>query len=258
MDNATITEHGGGRSVNRFTFVVAALLLPLVAFFGYGTQAAQASTGCPDTQTVCPNALDFGTVVVDDTSVKKLVTIDNVDATVPLVIDDVSVLGDGADFDVSLADGSPITGPITVAPGETTVLAVRFNPKVVGPSDATLNLLPRNPLIDLPSIDLSGDCVANSKPAITKVKPKGEIKDRTPAIKATVRDAQTDLLKRNVKLFVDGKRITKFSYDRATDRLAFTPKRKMSIGKHTLKIVARDAHGAKAVKKWDCRLIRTR
>ena len=128
MDNATIAEREGGRFVSKLTFIVAALLLPLVAFLGYGTQAAQATTGCPDTETVCPNALDFGTVVVDDTSAKKLITIDNVDAAVPLVIDDVSILGDGADFDVSLADGSPITGPIIVAPGEITVLAVKFNP----------------------------------------------------------------------------------------------------------------------------------
>ena len=199
MDNATIAEREGGRFVSKLTFIVAALLLPLVAFLGYGTQAAQATTGCPDTETVCPNALDFGTVVVDDTSAKKLITIDNVDAAVPLVIDDVSILGDGADFDVSLADGSPITGPIIVAPGEITVLAVKFNPKVTGTRNATINLLSSNPLIDLRSINLTGKCVNNTKPAITKVKPNGRVKDRTPAIGATVRDAQTNLAKRNMK-----------------------------------------------------------
>lgn len=74
-------------------------------------------------------------------------------------------------------------------------------------------------------------------------------RDRTPTIRATVRDAQTDLAKRNVRLWVDGRRVERFSYDRATDRLAHTAKR-LGPGRHTVLIVARDGEGLSRSRLW--------
>jgi hypothetical protein len=56
--------------------------------------------------------------------------------------------------------------------------------------------------------------------------------DRTPNIAARVRDAQTELLKRNITLTVDGVVIPRasYTYDKATNRLAYTPVDRMSYG----------------------------
>ncbi len=46
----------------------------------------------------------------------------------------------------------------------------------------------------------------------------------------------------NVKVYVDGRRVTTFSYSPSTDRLSYTT-RKLSYASHTAKIVASDAAG---------------
>ena len=73
-------------------------------------------------------------------------------------------------------------------------------------------------------------------------------------IAATVRDAQTDLAKANIKLFVDGNRIY-FSYDRSTDRLSFVPGSRLTFGKHTVKVVADDSV-LSATKSWSFSVVR--
>jgi hypothetical protein len=81
-------------------------------------------------------------------------------------------------------------------------------------------------------------------------------RDRTPTIRATVRDSRTDLVKANVKLFVDGVPKTAFSYNVTTDRLAFTPKSKLSFGKHRVKVETQDAAGNLMAKAWSFRIVR--
>ncbi len=97
----------------------------------------------------------------------------------------------------------------------------------------------------------------NTKPTISSVRPApgAEIKDRTPTIKATVSDDQTELSKSNINLYLDGKQRTEFSYDQDTDRLSYTTP-KLSYAWHKVKIVAKDAAGNTATKKWSFKVIR--
>ncbi len=74
--------------------------------------------------------------------------------------------------------------------------------------------------------------------------------DVTPEIAATVKDRQTNLAKKHIKLFVDGTGTTTFSYNRATDRLSHTPAAALTDGGHTVKIVARDTAGNVGRKIW--------
>ena len=94
----------------------------------------------------------------------------------------------------------------------------------------------------------------NTAPSITDLRPAKDATtaDRTPAIGATVADAQTNLAKDALKLVVDGTRVprARFSYDRATDRLRYTPEADLSVGDHTVKVVARDPDGLVARKTW--------
>lgn len=97
----------------------------------------------------------------------------------------------------------------------------------------------------------------NSAPTIDRVRPKAgaRITDRTPRITATISDPETDLDKGQIKLFLDGKRVSGFSYDRATNRLAHVASR-LSYGSHGLRIVVRDDAGRSATKRTGFRVVR--
>ena len=88
------------------------------------------------------------------------------------------------------------------------------------------------------------------KPRISAMSPRHRsiTGDRTPTIKAVVKD-NTNLGKGNIKLYVAGKRITRFSYSASTDRLLYNSPR-LSRGKKVVKIVARDAAGNPGVRSW--------
>lgn len=70
--------------------------------------------------------------------------------------------------------------------------------------------------------------------------PGASTRDRTPTISALVRDSQTDLAKANVMLFLDGRRVTTFSYTQVSDRLRYTPRRPLRVGLHAVRVAAND------------------
>ncbi len=76
------------------------------------------------------------------------------------------------------------------------------------------------------------------------------LRDRTPRIKAIVRDIQNDLARPDLKLYVDG-RAKSFSYNRSTNRLAYTTGR-LSFGRH----VVRDEMGLARTSSWRFEVIR--
>lgn len=82
------------------------------------------------------------------------------------------------------------------------------------------------------------------EPIIKSVRPVSgsKTRDRTPAIRAVIRDNKTNLVKSNIRLYVDGRKIGAFAYNASTDRLAYTSGR-LSYARHTIKLVARDASG---------------
>jgi thermitase len=97
---------------------------------------------------------------------------------------------------------------------------------------------------------------ANTTSTISSMRPipGSRTKDRTPLISATVRDAQTNLTKSNLQLYVDGRRIGVFSYDTSTDRLARTTGR-LSYGYHRVRITATDPFGS-VTRTWGFRVVR--
>jgi Tol biopolymer transport system component len=101
----------------------------------------------------------------------------------------------------------------------------------------------------------------NTAPTITNLRPaKGSTTtDRTPLIGAKVTDAQTNLTKSNLNLFLDGIRIarTEFAYNRDTDRLTYTPETNLSLGKHTVKVVARDPEGLVKRRSWSFSVVQS-
>ena len=95
-------------------------------------------------------------------------------------------------------------------------------------------------------------------PVIRELVPQDgdRVRDRTPRIGATVTDRAGDLGKENLELYVDGRRVGSFDYFRGSDRLRWTPGARMDYGRHTVRVVAEDPSGNRAVRAWDFRVVR--
>lgn len=96
----------------------------------------------------------------------------------------------------------------------------------------------------------------NTAPSVTSLKPVpgSRTHDRTPLIRATVSDAETNLGSSNISLQVDGQ-LKSFSYDPSTDRL-IRPSNRLSYGRHQVQIVANDGHGLSTTRAWSFRIVR--
>jgi Tol biopolymer transport system component len=101
----------------------------------------------------------------------------------------------------------------------------------------------------------------NTAPAITNLRPApgSTTTDRTPTLAATVTDQQTNLAKSNITLVLDGATIsrTAYSYNRSTDTMTYTPQKNLMLGKHTVKVVARDGSGLNTTKSWSFEIVHT-
>ena len=89
-----------------------------------------------------------------------------------------------------------------------------------------------------------------TRPVITTVRPVpgSKTRDRTPVIGATVSDETTKLARSDIRLTVDGKPKSTFSYNADTDRLSYTSS-KLSYSRHTVKILADDGQNT-GTKSW--------
>lgn len=90
-----------------------------------------------------------------------------------------------------------------------------------------------------------------TKPTVSIMAPKNRsvTRDTTPTIRAIVKDTRTNLQKSNIKLSVAGKKVTRFRYSAATDKLTYTSPR-LTKGKKAVQIVATDAAGNVRAKSW--------
>jgi uncharacterized repeat protein (TIGR01451 family) len=95
-------------------------------------------------------------------------------------------------------------------------------------------------------------------PTITDLKPKkgSEKSDRTPLIKATVSDDETDLAQAGtVRIYLDDKEV-EGSYDGSLDKLSYTPSKKLAYGRHTVRVVATDENGNQAERAWRFKVVK--
>lgn len=94
-------------------------------------------------------------------------------------------------------------------------------------------------------------------PSVRSLKPErgSTTRDRTPRISATVTDNRTELRKSNIRLYLDGTRRKTFDYNAVKDRLGYVPA-KLSYGKHSAKILAKDAAGNVTTRTWGFKVVR--
>lgn len=93
---------------------------------------------------------------------------------------------------------------------------------------------------------------ANTAPTITRTSPTSgaKVRDRTPTVRATIHDDETDLSGTGMRLWVDGRMVRGFSYNRTKERLSFTPGKPMAMGRHSILIVAVDDGGLSTSRIW--------
>jgi thermitase len=94
-----------------------------------------------------------------------------------------------------------------------------------------------------------------TRPTVSSVKPSRKTRDRTPMIEATVSDDRTELSQGDIRLFLDGRERSTFSYDASTDHLTYQSVR-LALGKHTARITATDDAGNIGTKAWTFTVVR--
>jgi hypothetical protein len=106
------------------------------------------------------------------------------------------------------------------------------------------------------NIQVFRDVPTNTAPTVSSMRPVpgSTTHDRTPLIRATVSDLETNLGSGNISLRVDGLSRS-FSYDPATDRLTRLSNR-LSYGRHQVQIVATDAQGLSTSRSWNFKIVR--
>jgi Tol biopolymer transport system component len=99
----------------------------------------------------------------------------------------------------------------------------------------------------------------NTAPTITNLSPAPDstTTDLTPTISATVTDQQTNLTQRDITLKLDGALVPpkKYSYNRNTDTLSYTPAKKLSYAAHSVEVVATDDGGLSTPKSWSFKIV---
>lgn len=98
------------------------------------------------------------------------------------------------------------------------------------------------------------EAVANTAPETSGLRPAqgASTKVRKPLIGATVVDDQS-LAKSNIRLFVDGRRVTNFTF--ASNRVSYRTPR-LAFGRHSVRVVATDSQGLVETTNWNFRVIR--
>ena len=87
-------------------------------------------------------------------------------------------------------------------------------------------------------------------PRISRVRPTRAVSDRTPTVKAQVRDRDSRVRKGSIVLRLDGRRLSGVTYVAARNLVRWTPKKQLAPGSHVVRLVARDALGNRTVRSW--------
>jgi hypothetical protein len=86
------------------------------------------------------------------------------------------------------------------------------------------------------------DPLGTTTPIVTPVSPSSKTRDTTPTIKAIISDTPDNPDRSGIRLFLDDKEVTSFSYDRSSGDLSYTSK-KLKPDKHMVKVEAEDVAG---------------
>uniref|UniRef100_UPI001968736C PKD domain-containing protein n=1 Tax=Nocardioides sp. SYSU D00038 TaxID=2812554 RepID=UPI001968736C len=96
--------------------------------------------------------------------------------------------------------------------------------------------------------------VDRTGPRVGGARPAGTTRDRTPTLRARVSDAHSAVRRRSLVLRLDGRAVAARVDARGVVR--WTPRRALAPGRHTVRLVVRDALGNRTVRTWRFRVRR--
>ena len=188
--------------------------------------------------------------------------------------------GDGNVLETILDEDTDLLGQVLsllggqglqLDPGEEAILRVTVAPDVTVLEDGALDEI--NTTLRVLGLDALGgvlgdtlntiNVIGNATPAddddptIGKIKPSKRTTDRTPAVRATINDDNTNLAKEDIRLFFKGKPRTDFTYDQGTNRLKFKPG-KLKYKRYTVRIEATDEEGQTTAKQKTFKVVKKR
>ena len=157
----------------------------------------------------------------------------------------------GADPDHTYAAPGTYTATVTVAhaSGEHAGhVAVSDTVTVVVGGAPTPTATPTPTPTPVPVVD-------GTPPRISRVGPARTVRSVRPVVTARVRDAGSTVRKKAIVLRVDGRRATKVRYDRARGIVRWRPAKALAPGRHVVRLVATDAAGNRASRRWRFRVV---
>ncbi|WP_157537374.1 PKD domain-containing protein [Nocardioides sp. Root190] len=90
-------------------------------------------------------------------------------------------------------------------------------------------------------------------PAVDLIGPTGPVRDRTPTVRARVRDIPSPVRARGIVLRVDG-RLVAIRYDARRGVVTWQPRRALAPGRHRVRLVVADSVGNRTVRTWSFRV----
>ncbi|WP_210649238.1 PKD domain-containing protein [Nocardioides sp. SYSU D00065] len=93
-------------------------------------------------------------------------------------------------------------------------------------------------------------------PRISRVAPRRTVRDVTPTVTARLRDGDSGVRARSIVLRVDGRRMSGVTYAAGRGLVRWTPRRRLTPGRHVVRLVARDTAGNRSTETWRFRIRR--
>jgi PKD repeat protein len=93
----------------------------------------------------------------------------------------------------------------------------------------------------------------DTAPVVRRIRPTGVVRDRTPTVRATVRDRHSAVRRRDLVMRIDGRRVD-VRYDARRGVLSWTPQRALSRGRHVVRLAVADTAGNRRVVTWRFRV----
>ena len=205
-----------------------------------------------------PDEVFFRNIRIDDGSTP---------ANNPPVADDESVTtnrGEPVDVDVLQGDTDPdgdtlsvseVTDPANGTAAKNDDGTIKYTPdeNFIGTDTFDYTVSDGNGGTDTGSVQVTvEEGQANASPTIKELRPRdgARTRDRTPAIGATVLDADGPLSAGGITLAVDGREVDTFTYDADTGRVKYAPERKLKYGRHKVRLTVQDGDGGSAHRAW--------
>ena len=92
--------------------------------------------------------------------------------------------------------------------------------------------------------------VDRTGPKVSRTRPRGVVRTPRPTVRATLEDRWSAVRRSSIRVRVDGRKVRGVRYAARRGVLRWTPPRRLTRGRHVVRVVARDALGNRSARTW--------